>query len=121
MKYLYKIASILAFFIGMMSIIAGSKVLLGIDKKNYTVLNWLVIYNVGFGFISIVTAYLIGSKHQFAKKFILFILASHSILLSYLYFFNENVASESMNAMLFRISIWIIIFLLFTNSKTQSK
>lgn len=121
MKNLNKIASILALFIGGMSVLAGSKVLLGIDTKNYTVLNWLVIYNVIFGFISIATAYLIWLKRLFAKNFILFILASHCIILLNLYFFNENVAAESLKAMLFRSSIWVIIFLLFINSKIQSK
>ncbi len=121
MKNLHKIASILAFFIGIMSIIAGSKVLLGFDTKNYTVLNWLVTYNVIFGFISIIAAYLIWTKKYFAKKTILFILISHSMLLFYLYIFNENVASESVKAMLFRVSSWILISILTLNFKTQSK
>ncbi|MDO9137538.1 MAG: hypothetical protein Q7U21_06915, partial [Lutibacter sp.] len=51
------IAAILALLIGGMSVVSGSKVLLGIDIKDYTVLNWLVIYNVIFGAISILVAY----------------------------------------------------------------
>lgn len=121
MKHLSKIASILAFLIGIMSIIAGSKVLLEIDTKNYTVLNWLVIYNVFFGFLSIVAAYLIWSKKMISKKTIIFILASHGLLLLYLYFINLNVASESIKAMLFRTGIWILILILFMNSKIQTK
>ncbi|WP_111707647.1 hypothetical protein [Lutibacter citreus] len=121
MKNIYKTASILAFIIGAMSIFAGSKVLLGIDTKNYTVLNWLVIYNVIFGFISIIAAYLIWLKHKFTKKAIVFILASHLMLLFYLYFFNKNVASESINAMVFRTSIWVVIALLTLAFKNQSE
>ncbi|WP_298365197.1 hypothetical protein [uncultured Lutibacter sp.] len=121
MKNVFKIASILAFIIGIMSIVAGSKVLLGIDTKNYTVLNWLVTYNVIYGFISIIVAYLIWTTNKFTKKAIIFILASHITLLFYLSFFNENVASESIKAMVFRISIWSIIALLTLNLKTQSK
>ena len=121
MKKIYKTASILAFIIGIMSIIAGSRVLLGIDTKNYTVLNWLVTYNVIVGFISIITAYLIWSTHQFAKKAISFVLASHVLLLLYLHFFNENAASESINAMVFRVSIWALIALLTLNFKTRLK
>ena len=122
MKNVYKIACILAFFIGIMSIVAGSKVLLGIDSKNYTVLNWLVTYNVIFGFISILTAILIWVKHKLTKKAVAFILASHILLLIYLNFFSDNVASESINAMVFRVSIWTVISLIITiNFKTQSK
>ena len=122
MKNVHKIAAILALIIGVMSVFAGSKVLLGIDTKNYTVLNWLVTYNVVFGGFSILTAYLIWTKNTFAKKAIAFILASHILLLLYLNFFNENVASESINAMTLRVSIWAIISLLVTmNLKNQSK
>ncbi len=121
MEKVYKIASILAFVIGILSIFAGSKVLLGIDTKNYAVLNWLVTYNVIVGFISILTAYLIWSTHMFAKKAIIFVLASHILLLLYLNFFNENVASESINAIVFRVSIWSIIALITINLKPQSK
>ena len=122
MKNVYKIACILAFFIGIMSIVAGSKVLLGIDSKNYTVLNWLVTYNVIFGLISIIVAFLIWTKHKFIKKAVAFILASHILLLIYLNFFSDNVASESINAMVFRVSIWTVISLIITiNLKKQSK
>lgn len=121
MKNLYKIASILALLIGSISVIAGSKVLLGIDTKNYTVLNWLVVYNILFGFISVAVAYLIWKKHVFIKKAVLFILIAHIIIVGYLYFFSETVASESIKAMTFRVSIWIIIYLLTFNIKNQTK
>jgi len=106
------IAAILALLIGIMSVISGSKVLLGIDIKDYTVLNWLVIYNVIFGAISMVAAYLIWKNNSFSKKIIVFILASLTFITIYLYFFNESVAFESIKAMSFRIGIWILIYLL---------
>jgi len=115
------IASILALLIGAMSVFAGSKILLGIDTKNYTVLNWLVVYNVIYGIISIIVASLIYTKHRFTKKVIAFILASHITILIYLSFIAEGVASESITAMVFRISIWTIISLIITNFKTKSK
>jgi len=121
MKNLHKIAAILALLIGAISIFAGTKVLLGIDTKNYTVLNWLVVYNVTYGVISIITAYFIWSTHTFAKKAIAFVLASHVLLLIYLNFFDETVASESINAMVFRVSIWSVIALVTLNFKTHKK
>ena len=112
MNNLYKIASVLALLIGGMTIIAGSKVLLGIDTKNYTVLNWLVIYNVVFGFISILVSYLLWKNNSVAKKAVKFILATHTLIAVYLYLFSETVATESIKAMSFRVSIWIVIYLL---------
>ena len=115
---LHKTASILALFIGAMSVIAGSKVLLGIDTKNYTILNWLVLYNVILGVISIGVAYFIWKNNLFAKKAVVFILAAHTLIALYLYFFNETVALESIKAMGFRISIWTIILLLTYKAKS---
>ena len=117
MKNLYKIASLLTLFIGAMSIFAGSKVLLGIDTKNYTVLNWLVVYNVVFGFFSIVVSYFIFRKKNISKKAIIFIFTAHVLMLLYLYFIYKNVAIESVKAMLFRVSIWVLIILLTINFK----
>ena len=112
MKNLYKIASVLALLIGSMTIIAGSKILLGIDTKNYVVLNWLVLYNVVVGFISIMASFLIWKNTAVAKITIKLILAAHTIIAVYLFFFSETVANESIGAMTFRVSIWIVIYLL---------
>jgi len=112
MKIAHKTASILALLIGVMTVIAGSKVLLGIDLKNYNVLNWLVMYNVLFGVLSIAASYLIWKINLQAKKAIVFILSAHITIALYLYFFSETVATESIKAMGFRVSIWILIFLL---------
>ncbi|NOR27112.1 MAG: hypothetical protein GQ540_01130 [Lutibacter sp.] len=117
MKNLNKIASALALFIGVMSVFAGSKVLLGVDTKDYAVLNWLVVYNVLFGVISIIAAYLIWKNNLFAKKVVVFILAAHTCMALYLYFFNEFVALESIKAMSFRVALWLIISLLIIKSK----
>jgi hypothetical protein len=106
------IAVILALLIGGMSVVSGSKVLLAIDVKDYTVINWLVIYNVIFGVISIVVAYLIWKNKSLAKNAVVFMLVAHTIMVLYLYFFSETVASESIKAMGFRIGIWILIYLL---------
>ncbi len=109
MKIFKKTAAILALFIGLMSVFAGSKVLLGVDTKDYTILTWLVSYNVIFGLISIFTAYLIWRDNEKSKSLIFFILAMHFMVFVYLNFFSETVASESVKAMIFRTSIWILI------------
>ena len=119
--YRMGIAATLAFVIGIMSVISGSLVLLKYNTPNYNVLNWLVIYNVIFGAISIVVAYLIWRNKPLAKKAILFILSEHTTIALYLYLFNETVATQSIKAMSFRVSIWIIIFLLTIKMNSNHK
>jgi len=112
MNIIKKIAAVLAFLIGLMSVFAGSKVLLGIDTKDYTVLTWLVLYNVIFGVISIFVAYLIWKNKNIAKNLTLFVLAMHFMVFIYLKFMSVIVATESIDAMLFRTGIWIAIAIL---------
>ncbi len=112
MSVFKKIAATLALFIGLMSVFAGSKVLLGIDTKDYTILTWLVLYNVFFGVISIFVAYLIWQNKVLAKNLTLFILVMHFMVFIYLKFLSTTVANESIGAMLFRTGIWVTIAVL---------
>ena len=111
---LYRIiSSILAIMLGLMTVIAGSKVLLEIDIKDYNVLIWLVSYNIIFGAISIVVAYFIFKNLKHAKQWVLFILTMHSIVLLYLKFYSDEAATESVKAMTFRVGIWIFVTLFY--------
>lgn len=112
MKILKNIAAILALFIGVMSVFSGSKVLFGMDAKDYHILTWLVSYNVIFGLISIITAYFIWKAIPKGKNLTLFILVMHFVVFLYLKFFSDTAAAESISAMIFRTGIWIIIALL---------
>jgi lysylphosphatidylglycerol synthetase-like protein (DUF2156 family) len=107
-----EIAAILVLLIGIMSVISGSMVLLNYNIPNYNVLNWLVIYNIILGGISIVAAILIWKNNKSARKIILVILISHLLVFLYLYFLSHEVALESIKAMGFRVSVWTVIFLL---------
>jgi len=112
MNILKKIAAVIALFIGFMSVFAGSKVLLGIATKDYTILRWLVSYNVLFGAISIFVAYLIWQNKILARNLTFFILAMHFMVFLYLKLICATVATESIRAMLFRTGIWIVIVVL---------
>ncbi|MBL4568388.1 MAG: hypothetical protein JKY69_01545 [Flavobacteriaceae bacterium] len=107
-----KTAAILALLLGLMSVFAGSKVLLEIDAKDYNILVWLVTYNVIFGAISIVVANFIWKNKAKAKSLILFVLAMHFAVFMYLKFVSLTIAHESIKAMLFRTSAWILIAVL---------
>ena len=109
MKILKNIASFLALFIGVMSIFAGTRVLMGIDIKEYNVMPMLVIYNVVIGAIAIITAFLIFKEKPLAKKMSYLILALHFIVLLAISFLIKETAFESKMAMIFRTVIWLII------------
>lgn len=120
MKILYKIAAILALLIGIMSVISGSMVLLDYNIPDYNVLSWLVIYNVILGGISIIAAIFIWKNNKSARKIIVAILISHLLVFLYLYFISQQVALESIKAMVFRVSVWTVIFVL-TYKKINNK
>ena len=119
MKITQIIAVALAGFIGIMSIISGSLVLLGFREVGYTVLNGLVVYNVAVGVLSVITAFLIWKHFVLSKKMIFLILIFHISVLANLYFFSERVAIESIKAMSFRVAIWLIIFILVQLGNSQ--
>ena len=125
MKILKKIATVLALFIGVMSVFAGSKVLLGIDTKDYTILTWLLVYNIIIGFVSILAFYMMWKNNYKANNLITFILTLHLLVLLYLNFISGSAAHESKMAMVFRTVIWLVITVLyiqiprFLNKKTQ--
>ena len=111
-KFFNTIGALLAFFLGIMSVFAGTSVLFGTATKDYNVLLWLVTYNVIVGVISIIGAYLIWKNTLIGKKLILVILGLHFLILFYLAFLSETVAIESVQAMFFRVALWVIIAIL---------
>ena len=113
MKILKKIAAVLALFIGVMSVFAGSKVLFGIDSKDYHILIWLVAYNVIVGIISLYASYLIWKTDYRANNLITIILTLHLLVLLYLNFISDNAAHESKMAMIFRTVIWLVIAVMY--------
>ncbi len=112
MKITQIIALSLSGIIGIMSVISGSSMLLGLKEVSYSVLNWLVVYNVILGILSVITAFFIWKNFELSKKMIALILCSHTVVLTYLYFFSEMVATESIKAMIFRVVVWLLIFFL---------
>lgn len=113
MNILKKIAAFLALFIGAMSVFAGSKVLLGIDTKEYHVLTWLVVYNVIMGIVSLYAAYVLWKNSYRAPNYISFILFAHFLVMLYLNFISDTAAHESKMAMMFRTGIWMVIALFY--------
>ena len=114
----HKIAAALALFIGVMSVIAGSRVLLSINVPDYNVLHWLVIYNVAAGVVSIAVAILIWQKSKLSIASSILVVAAHALVLILLItVFSEVAATDSMKAMIFRTTIWTAISVLVFKAK----
>jgi hypothetical protein len=110
---LVNIAAVLAFLIGVMSIVAGTAVING-KKMNYHIINWLPVFNLALGLISaFFTASLIWQRNQIALPAAVTTLASYSTVLIILKSrYRGIVAKQSLVATLFRMIVWLTIILL---------
>ncbi len=116
-----RFAAVIAVVIGILPIITGIKVLIGSSVPDYTVLTWLVIYNVSIGAISVITGILLWINHKLSKSLSAFIAIVHiSILMLLLTVFNEIVASKSIKVMVIRAITWIIIFIVVSKNKNST-
>jgi hypothetical protein len=117
---LSKVAAILAWIIGVMSVIAGGKVLLG-APPDYYVVDWLPIYNFIVGVVTVlVTAVLIWRNSRYALLAAIVTLAANVLgLLMLLIAFRDVVAQASLAAMTFRIVVWLIILALMVAARKK--
>ena len=107
---LNKIASILAFIIGVMAVFAGGQALLGIDP-GYYVINWLLLYNYTVGILTVsVTAPLIWMNNRYALLAAILTFSLHAlVMLTLLTVYLGVVAPDSLRAMTIRLVVWAII------------
>ncbi len=123
MTYRHHIAAILAVILGLLSIKEGGSVLLGISTKPYTILPWLVWYNVVIGFLSVLCGRGLWLKRTWADKMADTIVTLHGlvlVILIVLFAFHEAVAMISIMAMLFRTVVWVGIIVLTRWKKQQA-
>ena len=116
---LTKIASILAFVIGVMAVVAGGKVLLGNDP-GYYVINWLPVYNYTIGILTIfLTAILIWVNSKFALAVALGTFSVHALVMIILQTaYRSVVAPDSIMAMTIRLFVWgIVLGLMFVQRR----
>ena len=120
----HRLAAILAIIPGLLSIKEGGSVLLGLVTKDYTILPWLVWYNVVLGFASVIIGIGLWRERKGSIKIATTILSLHGlvlIILIILFVFKAPVSLISITAMLFRTSVWIaVIVLLGRKGKEQA-
>ena len=109
---LTRICAIVAFIVGLMTTISGTRALTGSFDPGYSTFTLLIGYNVLMGIVSLMAAYFIWTKHKLVIGFSGLIASGHIlVLLSLLTIFSDVVAHQSIKAMIFRSVIWIVIFL----------
>ena len=110
---LNKIASILAFIIGAIAMVAGGLVLLG-QATDYYVINWLLLYNYTVGVLTVfITAFLIWTNNKLAMPAAIATFSAHaSVMLILLTVYRGVVSAHSLEDMTVRIIAWLIILTL---------
>ncbi len=108
---LNKIASVLAFIIGGMAVFAGTKVVILHIPVDYHVIDWLPVYNLTLGLITVFfTAIVLWKDAPVAPKAAFATLLSHSTVMVILQTaYRSEVAPDSIQAMTIRITAWLII------------
>ncbi|NOX18553.1 MAG: hypothetical protein GXO87_09780 [Chlorobi bacterium] len=110
MKIAVKIIAVLAAAIGLMAVFAGSRVLLGLYDPGYQYFTSLVSYNVIMGTVSAFAGILIWTRNRKALLISFVILGAHIIVLLLLKtVFGDVISEHSVNAMTFRVSVWIVL------------
>lgn len=110
---LNKIASVLAFLIGGIAVIAGGLVLLG-RETDYVVIHWLLLYNYTVGVLTVsLTAILIWKNSRLALPAAIATFVAHtSVMLILLAAYRGVVSAHSLEDMTVRIVAWAIILTL---------
>lgn len=108
-----RIASLLAFGIGAAAVFAGGKTLIG-KIPNWSVLSWLPLYNYTLGLlIVLIVAPLLWKGSRLSGPTAIVTLGINTAVLILLETaFAAKVAPESIQAMILRVAVWLVISVL---------
>lgn len=107
-----RIAAAIAAGAGVVTIAEGSGVLLGVVEPPYTVLLWLLIYNVTTGGIALAAGIGLWLSRSWAAHLSSGIAGAHSLILMILWLLpllGTTVAGQSLHAMMVRSGLWIVL------------
>lgn len=114
-KTMKRLAGTAGVAVGLASVIAGARVLLGFSQPAYTVIPLLVLYNVAMGAVALLAGTGLWGNRAWAPKLAGVIALCHLAVLGLLLlakFMGESIAAESVGAMTFRSAAWSAIALL---------
>ncbi len=107
-----RVAAAVGLLFGALSVVAGSRVLAGIDHPAYVVLTWLVAYNVVAGLAGVVAGVGLWTLRGWAVRAVAVLAALHGlvliILLAHLAL-GWPAARDSLGAMVLRTLVWSAI------------
>ncbi len=113
---LYKmIAAMIAIIFSLLTIVEGSTVLLGISLQDYTVFTPLLVYNVIMGIVGLFAGGIIWFNPKEAMTYTKIILAAHitvMVIVIFIHLLSTTVAMHSVQAMIVRVLVWVVIALL---------
>jgi len=97
---------------GALSVVAGTRVLAGVDRPDYVVLPWLVAYNAAAGVAGVVAGAGIWMWQRWGATAASVLAGAHAAVLGVLVgmrLVGEAVATDSLGAMLLRSLVWLAI------------
>jgi len=112
-QFIHKTVSLIAILLGLVTVITGYRVLTGVNP-GYNVFLPLLIFNVVMGFVYIVTGITSWRNPTYGKYLAATIFILNLLVLgiiSYLHVTEVSVAIESVGAMSFRTTIWLVLLL----------
>ena len=119
---LIKIIATLAIIFGLMAVVTGSRVILDIFDPGYQYYTALVVYNIIMGMVSIIVGILIWQKNVKSLMFSVLIFGFHFVVLLILVtIFYDIISTQSIGAMLFRSSAWLIFTIIIWKGNRLTK
>ncbi len=104
-------AAIVGGAFGVAGIVAGTRVLSGLDVPDYHVLRWLVVYNVVTSTAAVVVAVALWRGRRWAAHAAMGLAGAHALVLvalAALRVTGTGVANDSLAAMGIRTSVWAL-------------
>ena len=96
---------------GVAGMVAGTRVLSGLDVPDYPVLRWLVVYNVVTSAVALVVAVALWRGRRWAAYAAMGLAGAHGLLLvglAALRVTGTRVANDSLAAMGLRTAVWAV-------------
>ena len=113
-RYGSRVAAAVGALFGALAVLAGSRVLIGLDVPDYVVLPWLVWYNVGAGLFGVAVAIGVWLGRSWATTAAVALAAAHGAVLTVLIVLRGGgvaLANDSLGAMTLRTLVWSAIAL----------
>ncbi len=106
-----RVAVLVGGVFGMAGMVAGTRVLSGLDVPDYPVLRWLVVYNVVTSAVALVVAVALWRGRRWAAYAAMGLAGAHGLLLvglAALRVTGTRVANDSLAAMGLRTAVWAV-------------